>query len=354
MNQFGDQFASQPGDSSGIPAQPPLPALDLRPLSTGELLDRVFFLYRSRILLFLVIALVPASLGLVSNGAQLLLPHAGAHRSGAQGSLAQATSNIGPSLAVLFSSLLVLAGYAISQAATTRLVTQIYLGGTGRPGKALRDAWPHTLRYIGIELWKAWSAIWLPLLFFVAAFAAATLRQPILGGIATFFGVAALVYGVIAYVRNSLAVPAAVVENLGMRASMRRTKALVDGRKGRIFLLYLLLMLLYVVAGVVQSPLLLLVAHTHRATQHAVALGLQLVLAFVIALLLSPVASIALCLFYFDERVRREAFDIDFLLRGSAAVLPTEAVPAGYPLQPDPQPEPQPDPPARENAAGSA
>ena len=327
----------------GTPAQPPLPALDLRPLSTGELLDRVFFLYRSRILLFLVIALVPACLGLLSNGAQLLLPHAQVHRSGSQGALAQATSGIGPSLAVLFSSLLVLAGYAISQAATTRLVTQIYLGGTGEPGKALRDAWPHTLRYIGIELWKAWSAIWLPMLFFVAGASAIALRQRILGGIVIFLGVAALVFGVIAYLRNSLAIPAAVVENLKVRAAMRRTKALVDGRKGRIFLLYLLLMLLYVVAGVVQSPLLLLVAHTKAPVQHATALAIQLALAFVIAALLSPVASIALCLFYFDERVRREAFDIDFLLRGSAAVLPTEAEATGDRLQPE-----------RENAAGSA
>ncbi len=331
----------------GTPAQPPLPALDLRPLSTGELLDRVFFLYRSRILLFLVIALVPACLGLLSNSAQLLLPHAApAHRSSSQGALAQASGTIGPSLAVLFSSLLVLAGYAISQAATTRLVTQIYLGGAGEPGKALRDAWPHTLRYIGIELWKAWSAIWLPMLFFVAGFTAITLRQRILGGIVIFLGVAALVFGVIAYLRNSLAIPAAVIENLKVRAAMRRTKTLVDGRKGRIFLLYLLLMLLYVVAGVVQSPLLLLVAHTKAPVQHAAALGMQLALAFVIAALLSPVASIALCLFYFDERVRREAFDIDFLLRGSAAVLTTEAAAGGD--------QPLPGHPERENAAGSA
>ena len=341
MNESGNEFGNEFG--AGARAQHPLPALDLRPLSTGELLDRVFFLYRSRILLFLVIALVPACLGLVSNGAQLLLPHsAQVHRRGTF----YATGSIAQGLTLLFSSLLVLAGYAISQAATTRLVAQLYLSGTGEPVQALRAAWPRTLHYIGIELWKAWSAMWLPLLFFVAGFAAIPLRQRMVGGVLIFLGVAAMVYGAIAYLRNSLAIPAAVIENLKVRAAMRRTKHLVDGRKWRIFLLYLLLLLLYVVAGVVQSPLLLLIAHTHRAAQHAVALGLQLALAFVIALLLSPVASIALCLFYFDERVRREAFDIDFLLRGSEAVLHTEAARTGD--------QPQLGPVAEDAGAGTA
>ena len=324
MNQSWNQLE----ESHGTPAQSPLPALDLRPLSTGELLDRVFFLYRSRILLFLVIALVPACLGLLSNGAQLLLPHSAQAR-GSSGSLAYTTRSIGPALAVLVSALLALAGYAISQAATTRMVSDIYLGNAGEPARALRAAWPHTLRYIGIELWKAWSAMWLPLLFFAAGFAAIPMHQRVVGGILISLGVAALVYGVIAYLRNSLAIPASVIEDLKVRPAMRRTKNLVDGRKWRIFLLYLLLLLLYVVAGVVQSPLLLLVAHTKAPTQHAVAIALQLALAFVIALLLSPVASIALCLFYFDERVRREAFDIDFLLRGAEAVPHAEPASLG-------------------------
>ena len=42
-------------------------ALDLRPLSLGELLDRTFFLYRRNFLLFTGIAAIPYSLCLVMN-----------------------------------------------------------------------------------------------------------------------------------------------------------------------------------------------------------------------------------------------------------------------------------------------
>ncbi len=309
----------QPEYRADLTGERPLPDLDLRPLSTGELLDRVFFLYRARIMLFLVIALVPAILGLVSNGLQLLLT--GSLRPAHNGGLnaAAVTATLIYSLLVFGSAVLILAGYAISQAATTRLVSQLYLQGSGEPKQALRAAWPHTPRYIGIELWKAWSIMWLPTVFALAGSLLLALRQPLAGGGILFLALPALVYGFIAYLRNSLAIPASVIEGLGVRAAMRRTKQLVAGRKWRIFLLYLLMALLYVVAFAVQSPLILLVAHTKAVTQHSVAVGLQLLVSFGVTLLLAPIPSISLCLFYFDERVRREAFDIDFLLRGSAA-----------------------------------
>ncbi len=298
--------------------QAPLPTLDLRPLSTGELLDRMFFLYRARILLFLSIALVPAALGLLSSGVQLLLSK-NALQSAAAQHLALTAAGIGNVLLVLLSSLLLIAGYAISQAATTRLVSQLYLEHTGDVRGAFRAVWPHAFRYIGIEIWKAWSALWVPFLLLGVGLALIPLRLPALGGFVIFLAFASFIYGVIAYLRNSLAIPAAVIEDLPVRAAMRRTKVLIAGRKWRIFLFYLLLVLLYCVALAVQSPFLILVAHTNHPTQHAVALGLQLIVAFGVTLLLSPIASISLCLFYFDERVRREAFDIDFLLRGPDA-----------------------------------
>ena len=48
-------------------------ALDLRPLSLGELLDRTFFLYRRHFLLFLGIAAVPYLLVLIPVLVGLLL-----------------------------------------------------------------------------------------------------------------------------------------------------------------------------------------------------------------------------------------------------------------------------------------
>jgi hypothetical protein len=128
-----------------------------------------------------------------------------------------------------------------------------------------------------------------------------------------FIAIGSLVYGLIAYIRNSLAVPASVMEGLGVRRAMRRSKELVAGRKGRIFLLLLLLGALYCVAGALQFPFALLLLHS-RSAEHVVGQFISLLVAFLCSSLIGPVASIALCLFYIDERVRREAFDIEFLM----------------------------------------
>jgi membrane-anchored glycerophosphoryl diester phosphodiesterase (GDPDase) len=128
-----------------------------------------------------------------------------------------------------------------------------------------------------------------------------------------FFGIGSLVYGVVAYIRNSLAVPASVMEGLQVRGAMRRSKQLVAGRKGRIFLLLLLLFALYCVAGALQFPFALLLLHS-RSAEHIVGQFISLLVAFLCSSLIGPVASIALCLFYIDERVRKEAFDIEFLM----------------------------------------
>ena len=122
-----------------------------------------------------------------------------------------------------------------------------------------------------------------------------------------------VVYGIIAYIRNSLAIPAAVMENLGVRAAMRRSKVLVAGRKGRIFLLGLLMIALYMVAGMIQMPFALLILHS-RSAEHVLVQIISLLVAFLCSSLIGPVAAIALCLFYIDERVRKEAFDIEFLM----------------------------------------
>jgi hypothetical protein len=122
-----------------------------------------------------------------------------------------------------------------------------------------------------------------------------------------------VVYGTIAYIRNSLAVPSAVVEDTGVRSSMRRSKTLAAGTKGRIFLVILVAVALYTVAATVESPLLFLIGR-HPDQEHIVAQGIVLVIGFVSQTLVSPVVTIGLTLVYFDQRVRREAFDLQMLL----------------------------------------
>jgi hypothetical protein len=76
---------------------------------------------------------------------------------------------------------------------------------------------------------------------------------------------------------------------------------------------------LYTVAGVMQMPLALLIVHS-RSAEHVLVQVISLLVAFLCSSLIGPVAAIALCLFYIDERVRKEAFDIEFLMNKTATV----------------------------------
>ena len=103
-----------------------------------------------------------------------------------------------------------------------------------------------------------------------------------------------------------------------MNAAMRRSKALVAGRKGRIFLALLMVYALQMVVGAVQLPLAIAATAT-RGGQHVATQALLLVVQFVTVALIAPVASIAFTFFYIDERVRREGLDIELMMQRSFA-----------------------------------
>ncbi len=330
-------------DSAPAAPPPPLaPAYDLRPLAVGEILDRVLSIYRAHFWLLVGLSAVSAGVSVGVAVLHLLYAYATgitvASRSYALVSAGFAFLQLG----------LYLIAYSLTLAATTTAVNAIYLGEPTSLGSALRTARRLWLRCLGVAIWQGWSASWAFMLLLVPFLVLLIpgMRGPsaaILLGIFMLLGfLAALVYGVIAYLRNSLAVPAAVIENLGVRAAMRRSKNLATGRIGRIFLLLLLVYALSLVAAVIQTPLALMLLRNPTA-QHYVLQGIVLTVNFVSTSMVGPVAAIGFCLFYFDERVRREGFDIEILLRGATAASPLPAPPpiaeAAHPEITQPTPE---------------
>jgi MFS family permease len=317
------------GSNSGVsPAfrqmdgrQQPVVRHELRPLTTGEVLDRTFFLYRSNFWLYAGLASIAAGVNVLASLGKLTYLHFAS---------IPATSP----KAVLIGSVFAIVGvilyfvvYSVTHAATVSAVSSIYLGEQTSMGRAIDAVKGHWLRYCLIALWQSWSAMWAFSLLIAPIFAIAGLGIKSLNwlaGLLVFFAIGSLVYGLIAYIRNSLAIPAAVIENLTVPDAMRRSKQLVAGRKGRIFLLLLLLFALYCVAGALQFPFALLLLHS-RSAEHIVGQIISLLVAFLCSSLIGPVASIALYLFYIDERVRREAFDIEFLMNKSSAGTGTAA-----------------------------
>ena len=317
------------------PAVQSLP--QLRPLSTGEVLDRTFALYRRRFWLFAGIGAVPAVVLTLSSITRLIVaayehlpigltPGAAPSAvAGAMGGMLQMQIYFLPA------TLLFLVAYGISHAATVDAVGNITRGLTASIAdsyKAVRGRW---LRWSGIALRQLWSAMWPA----TAAIILMTFSIPFLShlgslvsGLVVFVGsiliIAGLVLGILNFLRNALATPVGASEDLGVNASLRRSKRLVAGRKGRIFLALLLVYVLQMVAGGIQIPFVMIAA-TSRGAEHILMLAIELVVGFIAVTLVSPVASIALCLIYVDERVRREGYDIELLMQRSFAPVQAAA-----------------------------
>ncbi|MGH9586335.1 MAG: hypothetical protein ACRD3F_05250, partial [Acidobacteriaceae bacterium] len=226
----------------------------------------------------------------------------------------------------IVAGLLSLVLYGITQAATTWALSAVYLGEVASIKPAYRIAFRHWFRYTLVVLRQIWAGMWLPFSLFMAAMLVPIWTKRHGGGLKWLVAVLlvlaflSLIYAIWAYIRLSLAIPAAVVESLSIRAAVRRSAQLLVSRKIRIFLLLLLLFALYMVIGTMESPLLILAIRT-RGTEAFVLRAVQLTMNFAAASLIGPVGAIGLCLFYFDERVRREGFDIEWMMR---KVAPTE------------------------------
>jgi len=301
-------------------------AYAMRPLSTGELLDRTFAIYRSRFWLFAGIASVSGAVQLVANAFNLLEQHMLVNRYGFH------AGKIGTSIGTMVGVLLFFLAVSVTQAATVHALSEVYLGRGATVGDSLRATIGFWYRYLGIATWQGWSAIWVAVVvalpavvFLVPRFGLRSLAW--VGGVILFVAiVGGGVYGAIAYLRNSLGIPAAVVEQLTVRESMRRSKALTSGAKGRIFVVLLIATVLYWVAGAIQMPMLIFIARA-PLQPHVVAQAVILATSFVAHTLVSPVALIGLSLVYFDQRVRLEAFDLVMLLGGEAPVMSAVEVP---------------------------
>jgi len=105
-------------------------AMDLRPLTLGELLDRAFHLYRRHLLLFVGIMAVPSVLALAMNLLVEFMQRAAVRPVEATSADVPPVPDIGVVLAmfggfiVLFMAYLVV--YAVALGATTLAVSEIY------------------------------------------------------------------------------------------------------------------------------------------------------------------------------------------------------------------------------------
>jgi hypothetical protein len=324
-------------DPSGPGVTQPASAQEfqLAPLTTGQVLDRTFALYRSHFLLFAGLAVFPAAVSLLFGLvriAYLLATHTPLDGSGGAPLSRPYLVNLG---LVLVGGFFRICVYGISVSATTWCIARIYLGEPATMKSGFDFAFRKWFRYLLLAMAQFWFAFWLPTLAMFAAVILAAVAGSFggIGNLAAGFLIVAVVIGylvwlVISSIRVALAIPVCVVEGQKIVASIRRSRALLVSRKVRIFLLFLFMVALESVLFSILLPMAILLPKM-GPNGHLIYQLTTLLLGFIYGVLVSPIAAVGLCLFYFDERVRREGFDIEYLMSRSAPPPPPapEAIP---------------------------
>ncbi|HTX74787.1 MAG TPA: hypothetical protein VMD29_01190 [Terracidiphilus sp.] len=313
----------------------------LRPLGLGEILDRTAQLYRSNFWVFAGIFAAYAGISLLLNIAELglkqVLPV------GVAGSV---TLTLG--LANLVALLLLVAAPI---AAISRAVAAAHLGEKVTIRGAYASTLPKFWRYLWLMTIMFFIA-WLPFILLYAAFlgvlAAAKLttasgashpnpQSAIVVGIASlvflllFFPV--LIYTVWMSLRYSLGVPAAVVEDLTAWKAIQRSVDLSKEARGRIFVLLLLVGAIKIaLVGLTQS-FVFVSAFRHHGRLSAGLTALSQVIGFFTNSFLGPIGATGVTLFYFDQRVRKEGFDIEWMMQAAGMAQTPGQPPTAEPGQ---------------------
>jgi hypothetical protein len=151
-----------------------------------------------------------------------------------------------------------------------------------------------------------------------------------LSGLLLMAGFIALFFpGMYLMCRVCVATPAALLEDLDAGESIRRSFDLTRDFAGRAFMIYILsLTMAWGIAAVFQFPFMLLLAVSIKNPQLVVLWTvLMQVGKFIGSTLVAPVSTIGFALFYYDLRVRKEAFDLQMMMQA----IGTEPTPAPVP-----------------------
>jgi hypothetical protein len=251
-------------------------ARTLRPLSLGQILDETFNIYRNNFVLFVTISAIPNSIVLVLQlGSKLA-----AQNSSEPNSLLAALGGLVAVFASLFATSLV-------TAATTLGVSDIYLETPTTAASCFSRVSDKVMRVLGVSI-----AV----------------------GLIIIVGIILLVVpGIYWAGLYGLAVPAVVLENIAPGQGLKRSSTLTSGSVGRVIVVYFLAAILAFIMALVLRTILSAVGLAFG--NHGIAKeAWDQVIATITTILFGPISAIAITLTYYDQRIRREAFDISHMM----------------------------------------
>lgn len=294
----------------------------LRPMSTSQVLDRTFHLYRNHFLLLAGIsALPPAVLLLAQTGFVLLALIPGPK-------LDFFPSEAALVLGIIALVVAYLVALAFATGATVYAVSRVHLGQAATIRESYRVIRPLLWRIVRIVVSIAVRftgavavavAVGAIPVFLMTRFGRTDPLVAWVGGLLTLVAViVCVIWAIRLYCSYQLAVPVCVLEKRGASECLKRSRFLSQGKGVQRILLVLFLsaILTYILSLALSLPVIIL-ATVDAAKTAALAIPVAIwdyVSGFAAGVLAGPIVTIALALLYYDERVRKEAFDLQLMM----------------------------------------
>jgi hypothetical protein len=271
------------------------------------LLDRTFFLYRRNFVLFAGIASLPHLFLFVSVAVLALMFGIAIPLSTRNLSHAALPA---PAIGVLIiGGTMFMAGsmavFSCSLGASAVAVSEIY---------SLRK--PAIWASLRVALRKIWKLLAVTLLTLLI----------VCGGL-----IFLIIPGIYLGCRLSVAIAAMLIDDVGPGDAIRRSFFLTKGFAGRVFLIMLLVLAVsYAAVGLSQVPFFGLIFLAGKNQPLIIALTILMeIVNLTVSIAIAPISAIALSLYYFDLRIRKEAFDLQKMMQAIGTDSPTPAFSSG-------------------------
>jgi hypothetical protein len=294
----------------------------LRPMNLGGILDRGVQIFRAQPLLFLGLAAIP---GLAQLGSALSAVHPRQVTYPGSGHVLLVLASYLASFAFWIAHL---ALQAIITAAICLAASRVNLGEAITIRSAYNAYTSKTGRLIGLTFLQGIFAFW-PLI--ITAFIAIPMAA---AGISIFWQVPVWILGSIPcialYTRVALAFPATAMEDLTATDSMQRSARLGEGGRWRICggLLVPMLPALILAFGSAGLLAALKTSSALLAGSPFLVAGINGVVELIVSLVFTPYSAIVLTLLYYDQRIRREGFDVERMMQTAGLDASAPAPPA--------------------------
>jgi hypothetical protein len=309
-------------------------------LSLGEILDRVFTLYRNHFALFVGVMAIPAAVQIPTNLYSFSI-WGKMVRMGA-GQAPPFDPGIFAMIYLVVFPVIVVVG-TLGLGAISLAVSDVYLGRAatirGSYQKVLRRFWRllGLLITVGLILMGILIVFSLGIALLIGSLAASGViagsgTGAKIGLVLLFVGVFLAIMAATIFVCMifSLVIPALMLEDASVGGALRRSIELTRGRRWHIFMGMLLMVFVsYAVVLIFQGPFLvaMVLFMLKGVTPVWLAFGTSISAACGSAIS-SPLMMIALVLYYYDQRVRKEGFDLQHMIAQIESAPPT--APPGF------------------------